>query len=312
MDKPATSRIKRLQPLIALAAFLVAAWLIYRSLREFSIDEIRASIEAISFRHVALGGLFTLGSFICLSGYDLLAVRYTGSSLRYRRVAVASFTALSIGHVLGMAALSSGAIRYRFYTRWGLSRGDVGRIIVFCGVTVALGIAAAGGLAASARHELVAELFRVDSGLVAVIGAALLLTVAGYVGLAAAVHQPLRIRRFELPVPGVRLALGQVAVGTADFLMVAAVLHQMVSASADIGYLPIAAGYITANAAGIVTHVPGGLGVIEAIVLSLVPNAEVVGALIAFRALYYLVPFVLGCATLITAEAFHRRRRRPP
>jgi hypothetical protein len=119
----------------------------------------------------------------------------------------------------------------------------------------------------------------------------------------------MRIRDFELPVPTLRLALGQIAVGTADFLLVAAVLHQLVSASTEVDYTAIAAAYVTGNVAGIATHVPGGLGVIEAVVVSLVPGAHVLGALIAFRALYYLLPFAIGCLTLVAAEAARRKLR---
>jgi uncharacterized membrane protein YbhN (UPF0104 family) len=120
---------------------------------------------------------------------------------------------------------------------------------------------------------------------------------------------PLRIRHFELPLPPLRLALGQVACGTGDFLMVSAVLHQMLSASSEVGFFPVAAGYVVANTAGILSHVPGGLGVIEAVMLALVPGANVVGALVAFRAVYYLIPFFLGALTFALCEYLRRQRR---
>src|SRR5690606_22862974 len=90
--------------------------------------------------------------------------------------------------------------------------------------------------------------------------------------------------------------------GAADVLLVSAVLHQVLSASIEIDYGATAAVYVTANVAGVLAHVPGGLGGIEAVVISLVPQAPVVAALIAFRALYYLVPFALGCLVLAAAE----------
>lgn len=304
-----SSGFRTYQPWLATAAFVLATLLVYRALRGYSVEEIVASIDAITTRHIALGAMFTVGSFLSLSGFDALAVRYTRKALPYPKILLVSFTSLSIGHVLGLAALSSGAVRYRFYTRWGLSRGDVGRIIVFCGVTVALGIMTSAGLAGASRSALVAELFRVSPALVVAIAVALLAVVVAYIAAAAWYHRPLRIRRFELPVPSLPLALGQVAVGTTDFLMVSAVLHQMLSASADVPYVPIAAAYVTANAAGIAAHVPGGIGVIEAVVLSLVPGANVVGALVAFRVVYYLVPFGLGAAAFGAAELMHRRRR---
>jgi uncharacterized membrane protein YbhN (UPF0104 family) len=304
-----SAKLKRLNPWIATAAFALAAFLVWRALRQYSMSEIVQSLSAISLRHIALGAVFTAGSFLCLTASDTLAVRYTRSHLPYPKIALASFTALSIGHTLGFAALSSGAVRYRFYTAWGLSPGDVGRIILFCGTTVMLGLLTLGGFASLIRPALVAEMFGVVPTVVGVVGVLLLLLVAIYLGLAAFVHRPVRIRNFQLPVPGLRLALGQIAVGTTDFLLVSAVLHQMLLASADIGYFPIAATFAMANAAAIITHVPGGLGVIEAIVLSLVPGANVVGALIAFRALYYLMPFFIGCAVLAITEIRRRNRR---
>jgi glycosyltransferase 2 family protein len=306
------STLKYLQPWLAAAVFAVAAFLVYRALQEYTLSEVLASLGRISWRHLALGAAFTAGSFLCLTGSDALAVRYTNSDLAYPKIALASFTSLSLGHTLGFAALSSGAIRYRFYTGWGLSPGDVARIIVFCGVTVAVGLATAGGLVSVIRPGLVAETFRIAPAAVAATGVILLLVVAIYLGLAAFVHHPIRIRKFELPVPRLRLALGQVAVGTTDLFLVAAVLHQLVSASADIGYFPVAAAYVAANALGILSHVPGGLGVIEAVLLSLVPGANVLGALVAFRAIYFLIPFLIGGAALGISEFLRRRRRGTP
>jgi hypothetical protein len=304
-----SGKLRRLHPWVATAVFALAAFLVYRALRPYSMGEILDSLRAISLRHLALAAAFTVGSFLCLTGGDTLAVRYTGGELPYRKIALASFTSLSIGHTLGVAMLSSGAVRYRFYTGWGLSPGDVGRIIVFCGATVGVGLASAGGIASLIQPALVAHVFRVAPAAVVAVGVLLFCLVFCYLGLAAFVHRPIRIRNFELPVPHLGLALGQVAVGTTDFLLVAAVLHQMLSATAEIGYFPVAATYVTANAAGILSHVPGGLGVIEAVILSLVPGANVIGALVAFRAIYFLVPFFIGCAVLALAEIVRRQRR---
>jgi uncharacterized membrane protein YbhN (UPF0104 family) len=305
----ASSRLKRYHPVIAVAAFVLAAFLVYRALQRYTMDEIVASLSQISLGHLALGAAFTAGSFLCLTGSDALAVRYTGRTLPYPKIALASFTSLSIGHTLGFAVFSSGAIRYRFYSSWGLSAGDVGRIVVFCGVTVALGLATVGGLASVIRPDLVAETFRIAPSAMATIGVLLLVAVAIYLGLAAFLHRPIRVRKFELPVPPLHLALGQIAVSSTDLLLVSAVLHQMLAATSEIAFLPVAAAYVTANTAGILSHVPGGLGVIEAVLLSLVPGANVVGALVAFRAIYFLIPFVIGGLVLGASEIMRRHRR---
>jgi glycosyltransferase 2 family protein len=301
--------LKKINPWIGAVAFALAAFLIWRALHRYSLHAILDSVSMISARNLALGLLFTAASFLCLTGFDTLAVRYTGRELPYRRIALASFTSLSIGHTLGFAAFSSGAVRYRLYSAWGLSAGDVGRIIVFSGVTVGLGLATLGGSILVVRHSLIAELFGASPGAMLALGVVLLSVVLLYLGLATFRHRPLRIRYFELPVPPLTLALVQILLGTLDPLLVSAVLHQMLKASAHIGFLPVAMCYVAANVAAVVSHVPGGLGVIEAVILSFVPGANVIGALVAFRAVYYLIPFVLGSLTFGITELLHRQRR---
>ena len=201
---------------------------------------------------------------MCLTANDTLAIRYTKGALPYRRIALASLISLSIGHTLGLAAFSSGAVRYRFYTAWGLSAG---RIILFCGATVLVGLTTLGAIAALTEPPLVARMIGVGSGLVIAAGIVLLVLLAAYLALTTFVRRPIHIRHFTLPLPPLTLAIGQILVGTCDFLLVSAVLHQMLSASAEIGFFPVAAVYVMANTAAIVSHVPGGLGVIEAVIL---------------------------------------------
>lgn len=307
-----SARLKRFQPWIALAAVGLASFLIYRALKGYSLEEIRASLGQISVRHLALGAAFAAGSYLCLTGFDTLAVRYTRGQVPYRKIALASFVALSIGHTLGFAAFSSGAVRYRFYSSWGLSAGDIARIILFCGLTVLLGLSTLGALSAILQPRLVAQIFGIAPALVIALGVALLGVIAAYLLVAAFGRGSLRIRQFRIPLPPFRLAVGQIVIGTLNFGLVAAVLHQMLAASSDIGFLPVAAVYVTANVAAIVSHVPGGIGVIEAVILSLVPGADVVAALIAFRTIYFLIPFAIGSTLLGIIELRRRRQRAGP
>ena len=264
----------------------------------------------ISRHQLALGALFTAASFVCLTGFDALAVRYTRRDLPYRKIALASFTSLSIGHTLGFAAFSSGAVRYRLYSGWGLSAGDVGRIIVFCGVTVGLGLATLGGGVLVVRHRLIARAVRRRARAPCWRSGSCCwrrsCSISGSprsgIARSGSAISSCRCRRSSW-------RSRQILVGTLDPLLVSAVLHQMLKASAHIGYLPVAMCYIAANVAAIVSHVPGGLGVIEAVILSLVPGANVIGALVAFRAVYYLVPFVLGSLTFGVTELLRRQRR---
>lgn len=296
------------QTALAGAIFALALWLAWRALRPYSFAAILQSLTAISARQVALCLVFTAASLLCLTGSDALAVRYAGRRLAYRRIALASFTSIAIGHTLGFAVVSSGALRYRFYTAWGLSQGDVGRVLLACGITVTVGILSTLALTASVQPTLTARTFGIDGITTLALAGACAALVVIYLAFATLRTKPLRIRDFELPPPGWRIAAGQVLVGTTDQFLVAAALFQMLPES-EVGYLAVATTYAAANAAAVIAHVPGGLGVIEAVFVSFLPGAPVLGAVVAFRALYFVLPFFAGCIVLALAEIARRRVR---
>lgn len=284
------------------AAIGLAAFLLYRTLSRYSPSEIIQSLGSIPTARLLAATGFAACSYLCLTGFDWLAVRYAGKPLPYRQAALASFTALSIGHNIGVAALSSGAVRYRFYSRWGLSAAEVAKVILFSGVTVGIGLATLGGIGLLLYPAEAEGLVGLGNGSIMALAIACLAAPLIYVALAAFVRQPLRLRKWSLQLPELSVAASQVLVGTANFACVAACLHQLLAAFAEAGYLKVASVYVIANTAALVSHVPGGLGVLEATVDFLLPNAEAIGALIAFRAVYYFLPLSIGLPTFLVSE----------
>ncbi|MCB9968725.1 MAG: UPF0104 family protein [Geminicoccaceae bacterium] len=287
------------------------AWFLWRQWQEIDVREVVASARDIPLFNLLAAGAFAALSYLCLTGFDFMAVRYAGRPLPYHKVAPASFVSLSIGHNIGIAALSSGAIRYRFYSRLGLSEGDVGRVILFCGVTVGVGLLTLAGLAAVVNPSLAGEILRLDSpALVVGLGVLCLVLVAGYVAMAAFVRRAIHIKRWRLQTPPLRLALGQVVIGPLNFACVAGCLYWCVAALGDVGYLGVATAYVIGNLAALVSHVPGGLGVLEGVVMVLLPGASVVGGLLVFRAVYFFVPLAIGAPLFGLIELWGLRGRR--
>jgi uncharacterized membrane protein YbhN (UPF0104 family) len=228
--------------------------------------------------------------------------------LPYPQAALASFTALSLGHNIGLAALSSGAFRYRFYSRWGLKAGEVAKVILFCGVTVGLGLLVLGGTALLLRSGLAVEITGLSRPMVIALGVLCLAGPTLYLILAAVLRQPLRIWRWSLEMPSLRLAMAQVLVGSMNFAFVAACLRQALAAVAEVAYLGVASVYVIANATALVSHVPGGLGVIESVVMYLLPERDLIGPLLVFRFVYFLAPLGLGGLLFLVTELIYRRR----
>ena len=301
-------RRRLLMPAIAVLVVSLAGFLLYRTLSGYSLDEIVASVRSIPLPRLLAAGAFAAASYLCLTGFDWLGVRYAGRPLPYRKVALASFVSLSIGHNVGLAALSSGAIRYRFYSRWGLKAGEVAKVILFCGMTVGLGLMLLGGAAMLLRSDLTGEITGLPAALVLAAGAGCVALPLVYLVLAAYVRRPLRIRSFTLHFPPLRLALGQLVIGPLNFAMVAGCLHQALAAVADVSYMAVATVYVIANVTALISHVPGGLGVIESVVVFLLPGAQLIGALLVFRVIYFLVPLSLGGPAFAITELVFRRR----
>lgn len=252
--------------------------------------------------HLLAGIGFVCLSYFCLTLFDTLAVRYVGQKLPYRQVALASFTSLSIGHNVGVAALSSGAVRYRFYSRWGLSVEQVAKVILFCGVTVGLGLVTLAGLCCLIMPESAARIIGLSESGARLLGIACLAGSLGYVVLAGFLRGSLRLFRWKFEMPPLQIAAGQVVVGTANFLCVSACLHQLVLAFGDSGFFETATAYVGANLTALVSHVPGGIGVLEATIAFLLGQSASIGALIAFRAIYFFLPLPLGLISLSIAE----------
>jgi len=288
--------------LLFVAAIMGAGYLLYRTWSQYSFDDVMRALMSIPKTNLALGLLFAACSYFCLACNDWLGVRYAGKPLPFRQTALASFTGLSIGHNVGLAALSSGAVRYRFYSRWGLGPEKIAKIIVFCGATVALGLSTLAAVGLYLRPDDAAKMTGLGASAISVMALACLVFPVLYLVLSATLRKPLRIKRWHFDMPIFRLAIGQVVVGTVNFAFVAACLHQMLSALGDAPYLKVATASITANIAAIISHVPGGLGVLEATIVHVLPGAESIAAVIAYRVIYYFIPLAIGIPLFIASE----------
>ncbi|MDX3924783.1 MAG: lysylphosphatidylglycerol synthase domain-containing protein [Shinella sp.] len=289
---------------LVVAAVALAAGLIYRALSQYSPAEIGASIASIPMSNFLTGVGFAALSYLCLTGFDALALRYAGHPLPYWQSALASFTSLAIGHNVGVAALSSGAVRYRFYSRWGLGAEAIAKIIVFCGVTVGLGLLTLAGVCLVAMPESVTGLSGLAPAIARALGCVCLAIVAIYLLFAAFLRGRLHFRKWSFALPSLPIACGQVLIGTVNFAFVAACLHQMLPEEA--GYPQTTAAYVVANLTAIVSHVPGGLGVLEGTIAYVIGSAASIGALIAFRTAYFFIPLPFGLLSLLISEMLLR------
>lgn len=288
--------------LVFAVAVMVSVVLLYRTLNRYDFAELVESVRAVPIPRLVMAICFAAASYFCLALNDWLAVHYVRQRISFPRTALASFTAVSLGHNIGFAALSSGAIRYRFYSQAGFSLEQVAKMIVFCGTTIFLGMFILADLTILIRPDLAEQITGFSRGSVRIMGSVLLLALVAYLAASLFVARPFRLFGRSITMPGPRLAMAQMLVGTVNFLFVAACLDATVSAAAEVEYLDVLSAYILANAAAIIVHSPGGLGVIETVVMTVLQRPEVIGGVLLFRFVYFLIPLAVGASLFAAIE----------
>lgn len=310
MAESAQSRFHRWSVWIALLVFAIAIWAVDHVLGKYHWAEVAAHLYAFPGHVLLLAAALTAGSYLVLSLYDLLGVRNAGGSLPWRTVAAASFAAYAVAHNVGFAALSGGSIRYRIYSKAGLTGLQIAQVIAFCTLTFALGSALLCGVSLALRAEQAAPLLHISTLLARVVGWALILLVAVYVATGAVRRKPLQFRGASIQLPGPGISLMQVVVACVDMGLAAGVLYVLMPPGTTDSYLTFLSIYLLATAAGLVSSVPGGLGVFESVLLLLTPHGapdQKLAAILAYRIIYYLVPFLLAVAVMVGHELWVSR-----
>ena len=278
--------------------------------RELHFSHVRAALHALSPWQIAASLIFTALSYLTLTGYDVLALRIIGRPLPWRVAALGSFTSYTLSHNLGLALLTGGSARYRIYTAAGLDGPDVARVIGIASATFWSGVVTVASVALLARSGPI-ELagFTIPAAVSHGIAATVLVLIVAVVMLCGNARGPLRLWRLSVPLPSFGQALAQIGLAVLDTSTAAAALFVLVH-GADPALLPA---FILAYALGIVAavlaHVPGGIGVFEAVVLAVLPGDRSVAfaALIAYRVIYYLLPLAVAVAILAWREGLRRR-----
>lgn len=303
--------LKTLVAPLILTLFLVV---LYDLLKRYNFHDVMREIRATSAIKVCLAiGVCGL-NYLVLTWYDLLAFYHIRRKLSYPKIALSSFISYTFSHNVGFALLSGGAIRYRLYSTWGLSAFEIGQIIAFSGIHFWFGLFLLGGVTCLVFPEGVLHTFKLSYLAAYAIGALLMVPIAFYLVLSAT-RRRVTVWKMTLDLPPLWLAVFALAVACFDWLLAAAVLYSLLPATPGLSYLDVQAAFFLAQMGAVSSHVPGGLGVFETIVvLSLsqdVPSATLLGALILYRFIYYLLPFV-GGSTLLALYELRRKLKRLP
>ena len=287
----------------------IAAFVVWGALHRLPPGEVAAAISGWGWRRVGVA----LGLAFC--GYGLLAtneqfaLRWAGAKVRILDGMTASFITYAFANNLGMGVLMSGALRASVYGRHGVGLTEVAKLTAYGAFTFALGAGALGGWSFLTAQDAAFSALGLDSHLGRAIGALLATWPVAYIAACAMLRGSVTIfgRHFQLPKPG--FAVLQLLFGLADVFVNAAIIWILLGASAP-RYATFLGGYLVSVVAGLLSGIPGGVGIFEGVMLILLPGvdrATLTASLLGYRLFYYLTPLAVGAVVLAVRRVTHER-----
>lgn len=293
-------------PMVGVAAVVFSVGLLLKQLKNISYQDLVVSFQAVPVHNWLMALVCTCLAFVALAGYDQLALRHLRRKISFLFITATSFTTYALAHNIGASVVSGALVRYRAYTSKGLSAPQVGVLVAFCSFTFTLASLLLGGLVVLIQPDLLNRFFP-DFPLWGAYGLALLMLglVALYVGGSALRLPALKIRSFRLEYPRLRIVWQQLMIGPLEILSAAGIIYFALPAESNPGYLVVLGIFLASFSAALLSHAPGGLGVLEVMFFLALPDmdqADLLAALLIFRVFYFLIPLALSIVIVVMFE----------
>lgn len=304
-----TKVLKRFAPLVWLSIAGLAAWVLVERIEQIDFDLVLQDLRAVPVPIMLAALLCSAGVYTTVGLYEGIAVRIaSGRNLR-RQAFRTAVIANPLGRAIGVAMASGGALRYRMYAPEGLSIRQVGAIILLVAMPYVFGVGWLIDLSLLLHLQDAARAFNLPVAVVAVFGVLGLVKDVGWVAFVASRKAPITIRGQSIRLPSLRDALVQIAFGLVQISLMTTILYLFMPPELNMTWPAFVAIYCISFVAGQVSNVPAGLGVLEAalfLMLPHVPPGKLVGAVLAYRAVYELIPLGVALLLLLLYETTNR------
>ena len=287
---------------------VIAFFILHKTARHVSYEDLVEAIYAIPKKRLNIAILLVSLNYVVLTLYDTLSLRYIRHKLSYPKIAVTAFISYAFSQTVGLALLSGGAIRYRLYSSWNVSAGEIARVIAFSGIHYWMGLFLVSGIFCLILPEAFLASTGIPLAWAYAIGVLFLAPIIIYILLCIFPRTSIRIWKWEIQLPSIGLVICALVVASLDWIIAASILYNILPAAPGISFPHVVASFLASLSAGVLAHVPGALGVFEAVMLvslgSDLPHSSILASLLLFRAVYYLLPFFVAAILLICFEIY--------
>ncbi|MCL2335171.1 MAG: hypothetical protein FWC57_03805, partial [Endomicrobia bacterium] len=307
---------KWIKIIIAPLGFLVfvgALALLHNELKNLSYAEIMSTLSAIPSLRITAALCLALSYYILLGGYDIIAFKYINAQapLKLKDILFTCFVSNVLGSNTGYSMLFGGSIRYRLYSIHNVSMVDVTKVLFFSSATIWLGLLTVGGLVFTIAPVSLAGITKFSIS-TRWIGLFFLAILTFYVLFSLRRSKPLKIFKWRVSFPNIKIVSAQIILATCDWLIASLTLF-MLMPSGEFTYFVMLKVFLVSQLLGIISQVPGGMGVFETAIVFLLPtaaeNPAVMGGLLAYRAIFYFFPLSIALAMLAGYEIMRATKK---
>lgn len=296
--------------IVVCAIFILAIFLLYNKLKDYSIAQIRSCIDQISWGRIFFSMFLMIINYLILVGYDWLALKAINKKLPLYKVGLVSFIGQAVSYNFG-ALLGGTSVRYRFYSAWNFSIAEIVRLVLMLAVTFWVGALGLCGLIFIVAPPVIPEalLHGMPIKDIRFLGIILIVIASSYLILCFAVRKPICIFGKEFFFPHPHIAVMQCLVAGIDIIAAATCMYVLLPGHLHVSFIEFLPGYLLAQVAVVLTHIPGGVGVFELVILELTHTTQeqaVFAAVLLFRLIYYIIPLIAAAILLAVYEMRQR------
>jgi uncharacterized membrane protein YbhN (UPF0104 family) len=309
---------KILKPVLIALVIGFFLWLLAGKLKGLTLASLLESLSTFSSARIGAALGLTALNYLILIGYDFIAVRYLQHPVSFKRIAFGSLVGYAMSFNFGWI-LGGSTVRYRLYSAWGFSAMEIAQLIATLTLTFWVGVFALAGVAfLAAPPPLPATIQQhlgnwLPAATARPLGGVFLAAIAAYLVLCGVWHKPLRWKEWSFVPPPLGLSVIQTVVASLDQLVAASVFYVLLpdEVRAHLGFFKTVNIYLLFTVVSALLHVPGGLGVLEQIVMDTIQSGttqDLAATLVVYRAVYYLVPLAIAGALMLGHEIYLHRQ----
>lgn len=291
---------------LGLIVFMAALALLHNELKNLSYTDIINTLKAIPGIRIFIAMCLALSYYLLLGGYDIVAFKYIHAKtpLKPKDIFFTCFVSNVLGNNTGYSMLFGGSIRYRLYSFHNVSMVDVTKVLFFSSATIWLGLLAIGGLVFTFTPVSLEGVTRFTIS-TRPIGIVFLIVLSAYVLFSVFRSRPIKFFKWKISFPNIKIVMAQIILATGDWIIASLTLYTLMPVG-EIPYFVLIKVFLVSQLLGIISQVPGGMGVFETAIVFLLPHAAenpaVMGGLLAYRAIFYFFPLSIALFMLASYE----------